>query len=259
MLSGFLLSISSIFLGGCGHGFVITPSEGPSALHAGALDDAAQSKAAAAVAAATLANEQNPAGNAQAATAGELSVASANLPVAKPEDAKESIERVQKALKGDLESARAEWAKARGEAVTLQAELAKAESDAKLERAASAEAFTRRQRELQDQIDGEKAKAERAQRRLLNIIFHGGGASLVLLGIGCFTFLSAVPFAGPRVGVAFIVAGAASIAAGVVANYALSNPWIVWLSVGVGLLALVGVAIGYANHFWQKSAPVTTA
>lgn len=244
-----LVAILALILGACGTPpQVVTVS--PSAPVA---ETAALSKAAAAVGAASRANEQNPAGLPKTAVSSELSVANAALPEPSAADAAAAQARVDLVLAGKLDEAQKAYAAAQTEAANLRAQVERERA----ENAATLKAtFERLEREKNAAVQAAKDEAAREQRRLLNLIFHGVGGVLVLAGIGCFTFLSAVPFAGPRVGLGLIAAGAMSIGAGLAVNWALSNPWIVWLFVGLGgAVVLVVVGMALVNHWRDANQP----
>lgn len=98
------------------------------------------SKASASVGAATVANQSNPDGNPKVAVAGELGVATANLPVATPSDANAALARVNQALTGQLSAAQTGWNSAIAEANTAKAQIATLETQVTAEKAAAAQA-----------------------------------------------------------------------------------------------------------------------
>ncbi len=110
---GFVLILFAIFiglltlLGGCASPGL--PGQTPSERKLATAQSAQLSHAAAAVNAAQAANQANPDGLPKTATAGELSVADANLPPAKTEDAREALARVNAALTGELATAQKAW------------------------------------------------------------------------------------------------------------------------------------------------------
>lgn len=244
----------------------VTATPGPSAERVDRLSQASQSKAAAATRAAQKANEQSTDSAPKTVVAGELSVVAANLPEPRAEDLVIALDRANAGLRGDLKTAQAGWNSAQSEAVQLRTQLSQAQLDATKEREQSAAVqnareaqwkatFDKLQKEADERVRLAQEKAEQEQRHMLNWIFHGAGAVLVLLGVLCFTLFSSLPFAGPKVGMSLIAAGAASISAGIAVNWVLSHPWIMVIIIGV---PLIGAAVlAYANHWHGTSVPKT--
>jgi hypothetical protein len=81
------------------------------------------SAASASVQAANQANEANAEGAPKTAVAGELKVASANLPAPQPEDAREALARVNIALTGQLAKAQTAWSAAVAKGNALEAQV----------------------------------------------------------------------------------------------------------------------------------------
>jgi hypothetical protein len=256
-------------LGSCSHRtvsppapIIVTGQAAPSDAKAGKLVDDAASKVSASVRAAEHANALSAESPAKSAVAGELSVAHAILPEPSATDAGEALERVNAALRGDLVKAQTGWQAAAGEAAKLRADLTSTQAAAQRERdeaAAQLNAreslwsakFTEIQKQADERVASAKAAAEAEQRHLLNIIFHGGGAILVLAGIACLTVLLSLPLAGPKVGCGLIAAGAFSISAGIAVNWMLAHPWVPIVGVCVPLFA--ALALAYSNHWHAKT------
>lgn len=236
---------------------VIAPQPGPAAAKAVALEDKAASRAAASVQAAGVANASNPVGVPQEATAGELKVAASNLPSPAPEDASAALERVNKALRGDLEAARKDWEGAQSEAAQLQARLSAAETEAERERLAGAARLESIKADYEARIEKAMDEGDRQQQRLLNWIFVGGGGLLILAGVGCFTFLSGLPYVGPRIGLMLIAAGAATIAIGQAVRWVLDHPWVIWAGIAVPLAAAAAFLV--ANRWHDYAEKLKTA
>lgn len=116
------LAIISIFLlAGCSSTAIPGTTKAENALTTAQTSQA--SKASASVGAATVANQSNPDGNPKVAVAGELSVASANLPVATPSDANAALARVNQALTGQLSDAQKGWNTAIADANAAKAQI----------------------------------------------------------------------------------------------------------------------------------------
>lgn len=228
------------------HNVNVVPVGASASRRADEARDDAQSKAAASVIAATVANEQNPPGPPQEATAAELSIAQAALPAPTAEDVAAALARTNAALAGDLDSARAAWKAAQSEAEQLRSRVAALEAAAEREKIKNEAEILKLQRALKDSEDA----AFNAQRRMINWICIGGSALLFVGGIGCFTFLSSIPWLGPRIGLALLASGAGLIVFGVVANWILSHP--IWASVIVGAPLLFAVGLAVSNHFHDK-------
>ncbi len=204
------------------------------------------SKTAAAVGAAIEANTHNAEGPAKTATAGELSVAQANLPTPTDKDKAEALARVNAALQGNLQFANDEWAKARVAAGALQSQIDALQLQVKNERVAAAQEL---QKQLNAARDDAKREADAQQRKIAAWIFYGGA---FLLGVAAAVVLgtaSYVPFFGPRLAIVLAGAAATSGLLGAMVNELLANPWIVRTLFGV-LVAAVAVAggIAYSNH-----------
>ena len=218
---------------------------------------AQDSKAAAAVGAAIEANSHNAEGPAKTATAGELSVASANLPTPSDKDRAEALARVNAALKGDLEFANREWAKARDAAGALQSQIDALQQQVKNERIAAAAEL---QRQLSAARDEAKREADAQQRKIAAWIFYGGAFLLGVAAVVVFGTASYVPMFGPRL--AFMLAGAAAVSGmlGAMVNDLLANPWIVRTLFGA-LIAAIAVAggIAYTNHHHHVTSGATEA
>lgn len=210
------------------------------------------SKVSAAIEGAKLANESNPDGLPKQAVERELKIASAPLPPPTATDLNAAIDRVELMIAGKLDEADKAYAMAQSEIMSLKEQLIK-------ERAAAAiklqSEINRLEKEKVDAVRAAKDEAEKEQRRLLNFIFHGCGALLVLVGVGCFTFLSSIPFLGPRIGLMLISAGAASIGAGIAVNWVLSHAWVLWIAIGVPLL--VAIAFAFVNHHHASTTKET--
>lgn len=108
-------------LAGCANAAL--PVQTPAEHKLDAAQTAQLSHAAAAVGAAKFANQANPEGLPKTATAGELNVADANLPQAKPEDAREALARVNAALTGQLAAAQKAWQEAENQGNVLQSRI----------------------------------------------------------------------------------------------------------------------------------------
>ncbi len=212
-----------------------------------------QSKASAAVEAATSANLVNPDGAPKTATAGELSVASANLPPPEDKDRIEALARVNLALKGDLLSANAEWAKARDAGAALSARVAQLELQVETERKQAAIELQRRIQAIQDEA---RAKTRQTQ----TYIFFGGGALLIAAAAAILFLGASVPMFGPKAAIAVGGAGLALILVGTllnaINNFIEQHPYIFW---GTLVMAAAGcVAAGalmFANHQHAKEKP----
>ena len=139
---GLVATLAAILLGlltlaaGCASG--APPGETPSEKKLAVVQDAQLSQAAAAVNAAKFANQANPDGPPKTATAGELSVADANLPDAKPADAREALARVNAALTGQLAAAQKSWNDAVAQGNALQGKVDALEKQVIAERATAA-------------------------------------------------------------------------------------------------------------------------
>jgi len=195
----------------------VSPAPGPVA-------QAATSKAAAAVCAGSVAVQSVPASPAQEATAGELSVAKAYLPAPTPEDAAEALARVNAALAGDLETARAAWAKAEGKAVQMQIEK-------EAEQAKHAAAIEAMQAGYQAEIKRLEDEAARWEKRIVTLVFTiGGGLVMVLGALSAFGVMSAAlaswPIVGPRLGASVVALGLCMIAAGQAIQWVLAHTWV---------------------------------
>jgi hypothetical protein len=234
---------------------VITPQQGSAAVRAEALDTAAQSRAAAAVSAAARANEANPAGAPRESTAGELGTAAANLPQPSPADLAAALSRVEAGLRGDLDSARRQWASAQGDAAGLRLQIVAAAAAAERERLASSASLEKLKADFATQLTAERRRAEADQQRLLGWIFYGGGAVLVLLGIGCLTVFASLPIVGPRVAASLIAAGFASIACGRAVAWMLAHPWAIVAGIAIPLAAAAALAMANHHHHHASAAP----
>lgn len=174
---------------------------------------------------------------------------------------------VMLALKGDLDKANANWAAARMDASETRTKLAELQAQVVKERVEAAAELTRQLQQARD----EATKAAEAQtRKIVCIIFFGGGFLLLLATAGVFYFSATVPQLGPRVAIFTGGAGGASIATGIAVLTLLNHPAVVWWGLGI-VVALVGmamVAIWY-NHLHAvdsgqiiinpKPAPVVVA
>lgn len=199
------------------------------------------SKAAAAVHAAVVANASNPDGAPKQATDGELSVAAANLPQPTQADTAEALARANLALSGQLAEASKQWTGAKADAAKLSQDLTSAKAELASEQARNAKAIAALEKQLADS----KSEYLAAQRRYLNWGFHGIGILCILAGIGCFTFASTLPMAGPKLGFALIATGAGMIAAGIAVAWVFAHLWV--LGVAAAVIAALG-GIAYANH-----------
>jgi hypothetical protein len=222
------------------------PSDVKSSAPLRAASTEQQSKAAAAIGAAAFANDQNQAGAAKEATAGELSVATANLPPPADKDKVEALARANAALAGKLDEAQQKWELARADGAARLGRIAQLEAQVEAERKAAA---IEMQRQLQAARDEERRKAEAEQRRIIAWIFYGGAflltvAAAVVLGTSQY-----VPFFGPKLAICLGIGAAASAALGAALNEILANPWIIRVLIGVVVAAVAGaVALGIANH-----------
>lgn len=212
------------------------------------------SKASAAVQGATLANQSNPEGMPKTAVAGELTVATANLPLPTDQDRLEALQRVNAALSGDLAGAKASWLKATSDAALLSDKVRALEAQVEAERLAAAQEL---QRQLATARNEERQKAEAAQRKLLGLIFYGFGALLVAAGAAMLLLGAQIPFLGPRAALSAGGAGIALIATGVATNELLNHAWVIWVGLATTAIALaVSGALLYSNH--QHGTPPQT-
>ncbi|MCM2276101.1 MAG: hypothetical protein NDI75_15035 [Candidatus Didemnitutus sp.] len=236
-----------------------TPAPPPASdvASAGRLSEATheqQSKAAAAVQAASTANEQNPDGNPKEAVRGELSVASANLPEPSDKDRVDALARANLALSGKLSDAEAKWAAARDEAAALRSRIAELEQQVKRERE---EAARELQRQLQAARDEAQREAEARERLVLTLIFFGTGALLLVGGVACGVLSAQIPMLGPRAATAIGAAGGLLICVGMLIRFVERlmdrHPGLFWGGI-VGAVALVAIALSliYANHRHAK-------
>ena len=246
---------------------LVVAAPGPSESTASVLSGQATSKAAAYAAAAGHANESNAPGPAREATAAELSIVSANLPAPSPVDAAAALERVNAALRGDIETARKGWTEAQTEAQKLSADLTAARSAAQAEREANARQWQAKQTEWQTALESsrreadarvvaERAKAEADMRRLIGYIFFGGCALSVAVGVACLTVLSGLAFVGAKlVAGCFILSGILA-AVGVGLIQALQHTWIIYAEGAAAVVAVVVVVFAYANHWHANTKTV---
>ena len=228
-------------LAGCMTQPVAKPAAPMGSARVETISAAQGSKAAAAVQAAAAANASNPDGAPKQATAGELSVAAANLPQPTHADAAEALARANLALNGQLAEAERQWTAAKADAAKLAQDLAAAKTELASEQARSAKAIAALEKQLADS----KSEYLAAQRRYLNWGFHGIGILCILAGIGCFTFASTLPMAGPKLGFGLIATGAGMIAAGIAVAWVFAHLWVLGIAAAV-IAALGGIA--YANH-----------
>lgn len=217
------------------------------------LDEAGNSKAAAAVKAALNANKRNADGLPKLATSGALSVASGYLPEPTDIDRGEAQALVDAALSGDIDTARKGWALAHLQAGQLRGQLVTAQAAADQERKDNAAKWEKAQHEWKAALDDQRRKAEADTRRLVGYIFFGGGAVCLAVGVGCVTVFSSLPFVcGKFTQGCFALAAILSIA-GIGLLEALSHTWIVYAGCAAAVLAVVVVTLGYANHWHAKS------
>jgi len=238
---------------------VVQAVQGPADRKADTLADSQASKAAASVQGAIRANASNPEGAPKATTAGELSVAAANLPAPTPADLAASLERVNAGLRGDLKTAQDGWRKAEVDAQKLSHEIALADQAAQRERDENAAklnaresewtaAFARLKADADERVKQAQAQAEAEMKRLIGYFFFGGAALCILAGVACLSLFSSMAFVGPKVIAGCFIAGGALAGTGVLLIRALNSPWI---GRGVGIAAVVGLivfALAYANH-----------
>lgn len=258
MITRSLLMVALFTLPTCHKKTVVAP-EAPSAAALGTASDKQLSKASAAAKAAETANLSNPAGPPKEAVAGELSVVRANVPTALAADDIEAMDRVNRALAGDLESARKEWDRAKGEAAVLQAEVSRLKSQVEQERLKAAS-------ELQRRLDEIQREADNKQRTIITFILFGGSALCIIGAVLLANLSAAVPMFGPRAALGLGIAGgvlfALGIAMRVVERMISEHPYVFWGSLlGVVIaLAAAGVLV-YSNHHHNVSGnpdPVPT-
>lgn len=212
------------------------PTQVRSASALGEAKDDQASKAAASVAAARTANQQNPDSPAKSAVEGELSVAASNLPLPKEADAKEADARVALALTGEIAKAQLAWAKARADADVLAKKVDDLERKVAEEQAKAAAEIARIKRE-----------ADERQAGFVVRVCAGVGAAVLLGSIALAAFLIWSGTANPKSLGACAIGVVSAIGCFALTQF-LAHPWIPY-AVG-GLILLLGVI---AFVMWLKS------
>lgn len=208
-----------------------TPVVAPEAPSLGA----AQSKAAAAVAAAQLANSHNPEGLPKEATDRELTVAAAALPAPEPADLTEANERVMLVLAGRLEDAAKRYAAAESEAARLrqQIERERAESEARIKQILA---------DSERRVKAAQEQAEREAYLRVVTVFAGIGGIIAVGGL-------ALALTGwNRMGVLGIPAGILIGGSGLLWG----KPWFLWTVGGGVILTCVAIGIWWAVSVYER-------
>lgn len=137
-LALFIVAFGLMLLAGCSSTPIPLAAPAQNALNTAESNQS--SKASASVGAASVANQSNPDGNPKVAVAGELGVASANLPVATPSDANAALARVNQALTGQLSDAQKGWNTAIADANVAKAQIVTLTTQVAVEQATAAAA-----------------------------------------------------------------------------------------------------------------------
>lgn len=233
------------------------PADVPSASSLGSTNAERLGTAAAAVAAAREANQQNSAGPARDATEGALSVAASNLPTPPVERLDFFRGIVAKAFAGKLDDAESEWAAERGLGSARLRRIAELEEQVKRERSAAAEELKRQLAEARDEA---RRAADAKERLVLMVIFFGLGAACIIGAVLVGQLGVVVPMFGPRAAVGFGIAGALLIVVGILVRFVdrlmERHPVVFWGGILAAVFAAAAAALLiYANHRHHHDAP----